>query len=61
MDSKFTVFTDPTDIAGAVPGTKIEVKVTVPWGAIGISPMHMIGDAKIVNGATVMRKEGASS
>ena len=61
VDSKFTVFTDPTDVAGAVSGTKIEVRVTVPWGTIGISPMHMIGDTKVVSGATVMRKEGASS
>lgn len=61
VDPKFSVVINPSNVAGAVPGAQITVTVSIPWGTIGIAPMHMIGSGKVVSGATVMRKEGSAS
>ncbi|MDB5327452.1 MAG: hypothetical protein JWM57_3021 [Phycisphaerales bacterium] len=39
-------------------GTAIVVKVQSTWGTVGLRPMGLIGAAKIVVGATTMRREG---
>lgn len=46
------------DVATTTAGTGILVKVTAPWGTVGLRPLGLIGTTKSVAGQTVMRKEG---
>ncbi len=58
--SGYTVTTTPSNIASAAVGTSVQVQVQCTWGTVGkgFSPLGLIGIAKTVAGATVMRKEG---
>ena len=56
--SKFTVTISPSNVSTAAAGTQVQVNVTATWGTVGIRPLAMIGSAKQVIGASVMRKEG---
>jgi hypothetical protein len=57
-----TTITDTNGVAlnvsTAAVGTAIKVNVQCTWGSVGMRPLGLIGSAKLVIGATVMRKEG---
>jgi Flp pilus assembly protein TadG len=50
------------DVSSATAGTPIQVQVQCTWGSVGVHPLPEslggISPAKVVKGATVMRKEG---
>ena len=51
---------NPVTVANVAVGNPVEVTVSGVWGTVGngFRPLQMIGAAKVVTGATVMRKEG---
>ena len=61
--SKYTVkirnATDSADVTvqNVTAGNGILVKVYSVWGTVGVRPLGLINDQKLVSGQTVMRKE----
>ena len=55
--ANFTVTVSPSNISTVAAGSAVSVTVSGTWGTVGLRPLGLIGSAKQVTGAAVMRKE----
>jgi len=58
QNASYTVVTSPATVSSATQGSSVTVTVQVSWGSVGVRPLGLISSTKLVQGATVMRKEG---
>lgn len=55
--SGYTVTTNPANVSQAAAGTNITVTVQCNWGKVGVRPMGLIAENKVIKAVAVMRKE----
>lgn len=57
LDTKYALTLTPSSVSNVSTGTTITVQLDTTWGVVGVRPMGLIGQGKIVRGITVMRRE----
>jgi Flp pilus assembly protein TadG len=59
VSPNYTVTTSPTDVSTAGAGNQVSVAITCTWGVVGANfrPLRLIGSAKVLTGACVLRAE----